>query len=121
MSNSKTSLTRPMTTTIKTKLFYFLILLSAGLASCLESEEVVQPINVTSLELIAGGITNGQGSTFGSSVSTNFETDLSNFGLLISVDDWQAAGDEVEGANTHVSVNEIIEFSITSDSASVSS
>lgn len=101
---------------IKNLLFYSMVLLSTGLSGCFAIEEVVQPISVSGLELIAGSIVSGERVAYVSASSSGYEVPLAWFGLEIDVVDWELVGDEIEGSNTFVSTNKIASFSITSDS-----
>ncbi len=100
---------------IRKNLFYVSLLMTLGVVSC-AVEEIIQPISFSSLTLDAGWIFEGEYEAHVSPASPVNPVPLSSFGLEIRIDDWEDVGVDVEGANTYVSENAIVEFSITSDS-----
>ena len=102
--------------TIKKNIFFILLITTTSLISCFNEEEIIQPISFTELELTAGGINDGERQTFVFPGAPENVLELSSFGLAITVDSWMEVGEDVEGANTFVSENTIVSFSITSDS-----
>lgn len=102
--------------TIKNILFYFILILTLGLSSCMV-EDIIQPIEVRGLILHAGLIRPGEYQAFVNPTPPQTVASLANFGLEVRITDWDETGEEVEDANTRVSNNAIAEFMITSDSA----
>lgn len=100
---------------IRNSFFCLTIFLTGSLMSCF-TEDIIQPIAVRSLALNAGGIIDGERSSYVSRSSPAFPVSLSNFGLEIDIDDWSEVGADVDRANTFVSENAIADILITSDS-----
>lgn len=102
--------------TTKNILFYLMVLLSTGLISCFKDDDVVQSITVSGLELHAGFITDGERTSWVSPAAPDLEVSLADFGLEVEITEWEDDGADISGANTFLSVNTIVEFTITSDS-----